>query len=267
MIEFNSVLKPPREIDEMEGNLLVCYQQYAITRTYLIQRMTADGAPIENADKVNFAGLKENYFQSLFDAMWTAFLRGYQRMKNYLLPYMLQEPPFAPHIWSLLQRVVAEKVKIEENTTKKEVKRIVMDGIKEGLNPNDIADKIHQKVGLEMRRARNIATTEVNVAYELGHWVGIVEAGVEKVRIIAAHDAFTCEDCARMDGKVIEVSKLEQGFLPPFHYQCRCHIQPLVGTLARVPLSKEVPELPLMGKFVPSWFFTAIRKLLERRAH
>jgi SPP1 gp7 family putative phage head morphogenesis protein len=191
-------------------------------------------------------GLRDLWEQNLADAMMEAFQRGYMRVQRLMLPYQLQEKgyPWSPELTAVIKALAAEKVKIEENTTKAKIKEVVMDGIKEGLNPNDIAKNIHEKVGLAMARARNIASTEINFAYSLGHWVGAVEAGVEKVRIVAALDAFVCEHCRALDGKVLDVATLEAGYLPPFHFGCRCHLQPLLGSLARVPKS---------DRLVPRW--------------
>jgi SPP1 gp7 family putative phage head morphogenesis protein len=206
--------------------------------------MIAEGQPVESIVKMIWKGLRDLWEQNLADAMMEAFQRGYMRVQRLMLPYQLQEKgyPWSPELTAVIRALAAEKVKIEENTTKAKIKEVVMDGIKEGLNLNDIAKNIHEKVGLAMARARNIASTEINFAYSLGHWVGAVEAGVEKVRIVAALDAFVCEHCRELDGKVLDVATLEAGYLPPFHFGCRCHLQPLLGSLARVPTSEDLPS-------------------------
>jgi SPP1 gp7 family putative phage head morphogenesis protein len=225
----------------MEEALLTRYLQYSLVRSGHIEQLVAEGQPVESIVKMVWKGLREIWEQNLADAMMEAFQRGYARVQRLMLPYQLQEFPWGKELTAVIRALAAEKVKIEENTTKAKIKEVVMDGIKEGLNPNDIAKNIHEKVGLAMARARNIASTEINFAYSLGHWVGAVEAGVEKVRIVAALDAFVCEHCRALDGKVLDVATLEAGYLPPFHFGCRCHLQPLLGSLARVPTSEDLP--------------------------
>jgi SPP1 gp7 family putative phage head morphogenesis protein len=244
MITPQELQRTKAELDRMEEALLTRYLQYSLVRSGHIEQMIAEGQPVESIVKMVWKGLREIWEQNLADAMLDAFKRGYARVQRLMLPYQLQEKefPWGTELTAVIRALAAEKVKIEENTTKAKIKEVVMDGIKEGLNPNDIAKNIHEKVGLGMARARNIASTEINFAYSLGHWVGAVEAGVEKVRIVAALDAFVCEHCREMDGKVLDVATLEAGYLPPFHFQCRCHLQPLLGSLARVPTSEDLPS-------------------------
>jgi SPP1 gp7 family putative phage head morphogenesis protein len=242
MITPQELQRTKAELDRMEEALLTRYLQYSLVRSGHIEQMIAEGQPVESIVKMVWKGLREIWEQNLADAMMEAFQRGYARAQRLMLPYQLQEFPWGAELTAVIRALAAEKVKIEENTTKAKIKEVVMDGIKEGLNPNDIAKNIHEKVGLAMARARNIASTEINFAYSLGHWVGAVEAGVEKVRIVAALDAFVCEHCRALDGKVLDVATLEAGYLPPFHFGCRCHLQPLLGSLARVPTSEDLPS-------------------------
>ena len=46
--------------------------------------------------------------------------------------------------------------------------------------------------------------------------------GVEKYKILSAHDGRTCDKCADLDGKIFPIDKAEIGVnFPPFHPRCR----------------------------------------------
>jgi SPP1 gp7 family putative phage head morphogenesis protein len=236
MITPHELQRTKAELNQMEDALLTRYLQYSLVRSGHIERLITEGNSVESIVKMAWKGLREIWEKNLADAMMEAFQRGYARVQRLMSPYLLQEKgyPWSAELTAIIKALAADKVNLEENTTKQQLKEIVMSGIKEGLNVYDIAKNIHEKLGLGMGRAKNIATTEINYAYSLGHWVGALEAGVEKVRIIGALDAFTCEYCQKMNGMVVDIGTIETGYLPPFHFQCRCLIQPLLGKMAGV---------------------------------
>ena len=52
--------------------------------------------------------------------------------------------------------------------------------------------------------------------------------GVEKYKILSAHDGRTCDKCADLDGKIFPIDKAEIGVnYIPLHVQDRCTILPI----------------------------------------
>lgn len=108
---------------------------------------------------------------------------------------------------------------------KKEMLRIISDGVIAGRNPNDIArdlSKTVDKIGI--RRARLIARTEIIKSYNTAVATKYKSSGVKKFRWLAAIDPRTCPECVRRDGRVFEWGEE----MPPLHPDCRCTILAVV---------------------------------------
>lgn len=69
-----------------------------------------------------------------------------------------------------------EEMKGLTATTKRNMARVLTDGIGRGLNPREVARNLREQVGIETRRAKTIARTEMTGALRRARWDEATEA-------------------------------------------------------------------------------------------
>lgn len=103
-------------------------------------------------------------------------------------------------------------------TTNKEVRKILMKGVGEGLPFSDIEDQLVNSFAFSRNRAELIARTEVAYAMNEAQTAYMSEIGAEQYTISLAGDA--CEKCIEAyAGKTFRIGKDAP---PPLHPRCRC---------------------------------------------
>lgn len=107
----------------------------------------------------------------------------------------------------------------------KEMSRVLAQGMAQGKGAKAIAKDLENSVsGLEKKRARVIARTELAYAHNEGQLDSFEMMNMENVGVMAewstAHDGLVCPICAPLEGVVISI-KEARGLLPR-HPNCRC---------------------------------------------
>lgn len=106
-----------------------------------------------------------------------------------------------------------------------QMSRVLADGLANGHGAEVIARALNKEVdGIERKRARVIARTEVIRAHNEGQLDAFEAMNVEGVGVMAewstAHDGKVCPTCAPLEGVVLTI-KEARGLLPR-HPNCRC---------------------------------------------
>lgn len=106
-----------------------------------------------------------------------------------------------------------------------QISRELAQGIAEGRNPLQIANKLNDRVDkVGLHRARLLARTEVIRAHHAANIQEYHEAGAAGVEVqaewLTAGDGRVCERCASLQGKVYALAEIE-GMIP-LHPNCRC---------------------------------------------
>ncbi len=118
-----------------------------------------------------------------------------------------------------------EELKGITNEMSRQISRVLADGMAHGKGPYDIARTMSNTItGIERRRAKVIARTEIIHAHAEGQLDGFEDLGVEEVGIEAewstAGDDIVCVQCEEMEGEVMSIKKARG--LIPLHPNCRC---------------------------------------------
>jgi SPP1 gp7 family putative phage head morphogenesis protein len=108
---------------------------------------------------------------------------------------------------------------------RRDISRILSDGLVKGQNPHTIAKTMaDQVIGLSQKRATVIARTEIVRAHNSGKLASFRRLGVKKLGVLAewstAGDGRVCEICKPMEGVILDIDEAE-GLLP-IHPCCRC---------------------------------------------
>jgi len=108
---------------------------------------------------------------------------------------------------------------------KKEVMRVLTQGILEGQSNYNIARAITGCIDISRNRATMIARTETIRSYNQASVDRYRQAGLEQWRWITAMDERTCEECAGNDNVIFDMGDPQ----PPYpHPACRCSVAPYI---------------------------------------
>jgi len=193
---------------------------------------------------------------------------------------------------AFLQPVAASKVELLYTRAYGELKgvtdsmsqilsRTLAQGIADGKSPLSVAAEMRKQIdGLEVRRARTIARTEIIRAHAEGQLDEFDELGIEELGLqaewVTAGDDRVCPECETMEARTFTVA--EARGLIPLHPNCRCIWIPNgLRTTAPVPVAPdwvtasdpapalEHPELPAwaQGKGAPNPKFGSADAALE----
>ncbi len=115
---------------------------------------------------------------------------------------------------------------------KKELRRVIRDGIMHGKGIPQIAKELREALKRKEARINTIARTETMRASNYGRIRTWEKSGVKYKEWLTAFDDRTCPICADLDG---ERRRLEDLFsvgvyMPPAHPNCRCTAVPIIKT-------------------------------------
>jgi len=110
-------------------------------------------------------------------------------------------------------------------TMQADARKALINGLTQGQNPKVIARAVEKTTTLSANAAETITRTTIMNASNMAHSVVYEQAGIKKLRILAALDADTCAACLARDGSVIDV---DQAHTISLHPNCRCTPEPVV---------------------------------------
>lgn len=101
----------------------------------------------------------------------------------------------------------------------------VLDCIKHGTRPNEIASKIKKDYGCTAYEAKRLVNTELAKVVNAAQMEIYQSEGIEQVMHVATLESNTCEECADADGKIFDVKNAPDCLRHPM---CRCAYVPIV---------------------------------------
>jgi SPP1 gp7 family putative phage head morphogenesis protein len=117
------------------------------------------------------------------------------------------------------------------DTSARFLQQAIADWIQTGQPLKDLVKQIAPMFGPV--RAKMIAATEVTRAYAEGNRQAWKQSGlVNGVRWMTGRDEIVCPVCGELDGKIVGIDKWFSPTVqqPPAHINCRCWLQPVVGS-------------------------------------
>jgi len=139
---------------------------------------------------------------------------------------------------SFLQRFAFENVSKATDDLKDNLRKEVSMAVMNRESTSQIRKHIREVLDTSIDRAAMIQKTELNRAFNMGHFQGAKESGLDVVkkwdaqpeRISRAGNMVPCKHCEYLDGQVVGVDEHftdDQGlkiFLPPHHPNCACRV-------------------------------------------
>ena len=101
-----------------------------------------------------------------------------------------------------------------DQTTRDEVNRLLQDAMKEGLSPQEFANRLEESGLFGEARAEVIARTEVAIAQNYGQSETYAELGFSRVYVQDGD----CDICREVDGKVASIAWIQEN--PVGHPSC-----------------------------------------------
>ncbi len=212
-------------LDDIEERFMKDYISVSVARAEFIIHQIREGY-----EPAQIQPGFEAILRPLYEAYWRrAWEMGLQHAREEIQEQRFQEFPITDEdVWLIFLTQAGRLIRKEAETTKEIARQVIVEGMKAGKGMEEIAEDLRHRLGFHVGRARNIASTETMRCYSLGRWVSYRRTGVEFVRIDAVLDAFVCDFCASMDGKILRLREAEHGYFPPFHFQCRCVATPIL---------------------------------------
>lgn len=229
---YNELLK------EGEKQLIAQYRRSAYTVLSLLLDLYAGGVPtITDIYKFNryyeLLGLLNNDLKALGAkevAITTTLLTDmYIKNKaiigdgNMLLPTSPREVEMVINkIWCADGKHWSSRIWTHKDELANKLRNGIVDCISRGVSKDELTKELMRIYGTEYYKADRIARTELNYVQNQSTLNRYKEMGVEKYKILSAHDGRTCDKCADLDGKIFPIDKAEIGVnFPPFHSNCR----------------------------------------------
>ena len=229
---YNELLK------EGEKQLIAQYRRSAYTVLSLLLDLYAGGVPtITDIYRYNryyeLLGLLNNDLKALGAkevAITTTLLTDmYIKNKaiigngNMLLPTSPREVEMVINkIWCADGKHWSSRIWTHKDELANKLRNGIVDCISRGVSKDELTKELMRIYGTEFYKADRIARTELNYVQNQSTLNRYKEMGVEKYKILSAHDGRTCDKCADLDGKIFPIDKAEIGVnFPPFHSNCR----------------------------------------------
>lgn len=153
-----------------------------------------------------------------------AFMAG---RKSQFVGTMLGAPESVDKIKFLASRTLSDLTGVTD-VMRTQIKRHLMDGLVQGQNPNVIARSLRDQMGINLKRAKTIARTEVIRAHAEGQLDAMEQMGIEQVGVMVewstAGDTRVCPLCSDVNGIVLRIKEAHN--LIPRHPNCRCAFVP-----------------------------------------
>lgn len=229
---YNELLK------EGEKQLIAQYRRSAYTVLYLLLDLYAGGVPtITDIYRYNryyeLLGLLNNDLKALGakEIAITTTLLTDMYIKNkaiigdasMLLPTSPKEVEMVINkIWCADGKHWSSRIWTHKDELANKLRNGIVDCISRGVSKDELTKELMRIYGTEFYKADRIARTELSYVQNQSTLNRYKEMGVEKYKILSAHDGRTCDKCADLDGKIFPIDKAEIGVnFPPFHSNCR----------------------------------------------
>jgi SPP1 gp7 family putative phage head morphogenesis protein len=207
---------------ETDAKKLTAFQEW------LQQQMADDLISISLEGSKTTAYVRSAYKKAALDAYIKANpLKGGDFFKGGKAEFLRQafDSPIALDRVELLATRSFENLKGITAQMSADLNRIFADGVAHGKNPKVIAREIRDNVtGIDYKRAKRIARTEIVHAYAEGSLDSYERLGIEEVSAMVewstAGDDRVCTKCQSRAGTKMKIA--EARGLIPFHPNCRC---------------------------------------------
>lgn len=148
----------------------------------------------------------------------------YQGTRQEFLDSAFRRPVSQERLKQLIGRTFDELRGMTE-VMKTQLSRTLADGLIQGDSPLTIARRLNKEIdGINRRRARTIARTEIIRAHNEGQLDALEQLGVTELGVMVewstAEDNAVCPLCVELDGIVVKITEA-RGMIPR-HPNCRC---------------------------------------------
>lgn len=194
----------------------------------------SDGVPVEQAGNQAWTS---KYVQSAYQKgvshAGQQMRKAGAKVDDQWIQAAFSRPVHADRLGTLYTRTYSDLKGITQ-AVDTQISRELAQGLAEGINPNDMARRLTDRVKkIGRTRARVLARTEVINAHAEASLNSYKEAQLDGVEVQAefstAGDSRVCDQCAPLEGKAYTIEE-SRGKIP-VHPNCRCTFIPAVGDL------------------------------------
>lgn len=157
-------------------------------------------------------GFEEAYKSTAIGMGDTDFAMPNKKLMNKLLSEPWRGDNFSSRLWQNQKRLA-----VALNST-------LLSGLQQGKTVTEIANSLHNIVGNGFNNCHRIVRTESMHYLNSATLLRYNDAGIENVRVWAALDERTCEECSKYHNKIYGINEVP---VLPFHPNCRCTIIPV----------------------------------------
>lgn len=132
--------------------------------------------------------------------------------------------------FKLLQDYVIKNIKSLDVETQESLRKQITQGVFNKESITELKQRVQKVLDTTVERAKMIARTESNRAYNMGHLNAARQSGLKlKKQWVSAMDSRTSEICRCLDGQIVDMNekfKCEHGEwdAPPAHVNCRARV-------------------------------------------
>lgn len=164
---------------------------------------------------------EKSYYRTVFDLEQSI---GIEIDFKQLNPSIVKE--FVDYDWSGM--VYSERIWKGQQNLKDSLKQTLVRGIQDGESLDKMARKVSKQFDSKAFQSKRLVQTETARIIAQSKEKLFKEVGMDKVEWIATLEQNTCNECARLDGKVFNLDDPRRPKLPR-HPNCRCDWLPVVG--------------------------------------
>jgi SPP1 gp7 family putative phage head morphogenesis protein len=143
---------------------------------------------------------------------------------NRLNPVIIKE--FVDFDWS--GQHFSQRIWKNQHALKDVLKTVIVRGMQDGESIDKMARKITKQFESKAFQSKRLVVTETARIIGQAREKIYSDSGIEKVEWLATLEQNTCEECARLDGRIFDLDDPKRPKLPR-HPNCRCDLIPYIS--------------------------------------
>lgn len=126
-----------------------------------------------------------------------------------------------------LGHTLSERIWKNEHDIAYRLRTVLSQTLIAGRSVNRVSKDLSEQMNVSFKNAQRLVLTETARVKTMADMKSYEDAGFDRVEWCATLDSRTCSDCGNLDGKIMDMSKINESNKPPLHPRCRCCLMPV----------------------------------------
>lgn len=126
-----------------------------------------------------------------------------------------------------LGHTLSERIWKNEHDIAYRLRTVLSQTLVAGRSIDRVSRDLSEQMGVSFKNAQRLVLTETARVKTMADMKSYEDAGFERVEWCATLDSRTCSDCGALDGKKLNMAKIDESNKPPLHPRCRCCLMPV----------------------------------------